>query len=449
MKRLLRCIGRGFAFLISLGALIPTVVEAAPQSKLTAWTTPSAEQLSDVYPEVESLYFDLHRTPELAMHEQQTAAKLAGRAKSLGYDVTTGVGGTGIVAVLHNGPGPKILLRTDMDALPIEENTGLPFASHVVMKSDSGSSIPLAHACGHDIHMSSWIGTARLMATNRDRWHGTLILIGQPAEETGEGAAAMIKDGLLTRFPRPDFALAIHDSANLPVGQVGFTPGYALAAADSVDITIFGVGGHGGRPQDTIDPVVIAARTILALQTIVSRENNPLDPAVITVGTIHGGTKNSIIPGEVKLQLTVRTYKPEVRKRLLASIERVAKGEALAGGAPREPLVKVTPAANAMYNDPALTKRLVATLRGVLGQANVVEVEPTMVFEDFAEFNLAGIPSADFWVGAVKPENFAAAQKSGAPLPQLHSAAWAPDYAPTLKMAMTVETTELLELLGH
>jgi len=432
-----------------LSAWILSAGASAAQSNSAAWTTPSAEQVTAVYPETESLYFDLHRTPELAMHEQQTAAKLAERAKSMGYEVTTGVGGTGVVAVLRNGPGPKILLRTDMDALPIEEKTNLPFASHVVMKSDSGTSTPVAHACGHDIHMASWIGTAKLMATNRHRWHGTLILIGQPAEETGEGAAAMIKDGLLTRFPKPDFALAIHDSAVLPVGQVGFTPGYALAAADSVDITIFGVGGHGGRPQNTIDPVVIAARTVLALQTIVSRENNPFDPVVITVGTIHGGTKNSIIPDEVKLQLTVRTYKPEVRKHVLSAIERVAKGEALAAGTPKEPLVKVTPAANAMYNDPELTKRLVAKLRGVLGQDNVVEVEPTMVFEDFAEFNLAGIPSADFWVGAVKPDTFAAAQRSGAPLPQLHSATWAPDYAPTLKMAMAVETTELLELLGH
>ncbi len=259
----------------------------------------------------------------------------------------------------------------------------------------------------------------------------------------------MIKDGLLTRFPRPDFALAIHDNPNQPVGLVGFTPGYAMAAADSVDITIFGVGGHGGRPQSTIDPVVIAARTVLALQTIVSRENNPLDPDVITVGTIHAGTKNSITPDEVKLQLTVRTYKPDVRKRVLAAIERVAKGEALASGAPKEPLVKVTPAANATYNDPDLMKRLVARLRGVLGPANVVEVEPVMIFEDFAEFKLAGIPSVDLWVDAVKPESFAATQQSGTPLPQLHSAAWAPDYAPTLKMAMTVETSELLELLGH
>ena len=424
-------------------------LSTAGQTKSANWTTPSADQVNAIYPEVESLYLDLHRTPELAMHEQQTAAKLAERMKALGYEVTTGVGGTGIVAVLRNGPGSTVLLRTDMDALPIEEATGLPFASHVVVKSDSGTSVPVMHACGHDIHMSSWVGTAKLMAANRDRWHGTLILIGQPAEETGEGAPAMIKDGLFTRFPKPDFALAIHDSANQPVGQVGFTPGYALAAADSVDITIYGRGGHGGRPQNTIDPVVIAARTILALQTIVSRENNPFDPVVITVGTIHGGTKNSIIPDEVKLQLTVRTYKPEVEKRVLASIERMAKGEAMAAGAPKDPLLKITHAANATYNDPEMTKRLVTSLRGVLGPANVVEIEPTMVFEDFAEFNLAGIPSADFWVGAVEPGRFADAQKSGAPLPQLHTAAWAPDYVPTLKMAIVVETTELLELLGH
>jgi len=421
---------------------------ALAQSRSGIWTTPSAEQVNAVYPEVESLYFDLHRAPELAMHEQQTSAKLAERVKALGYEVTTGVGSTGVVAVLRNGVGPTVLLRTDMDALPIEEKTGSPFASHVVVKSDSGTSIPVMHACGHDIHMSSWVGTAKLMATNRDRWHGTLILIGQPAEETGEGAVAMIKDGLLTRFPKPDFALAIHDSAILPVGQVGYTPGYALAAADSVDITIFGRGGHGGQPQDTVDPVVIASRTVLGLQSIVSRENNPLDPVVITVGTIHGGSKNSIIPDEVKLQLTVRSYKPEVRKRLLASIERVAKGEALAGGSPQEPSIKVTPAANAMYNDPALTKRLVAALSHVLGERNVIQVEPKMVFEDFAEFNLAGIPSADFWVGAVNPEKFAAAQQSGTPLPQLHSAMWAPDYAPTLRTVMTVEMTELLELRG-
>ena len=432
-----------------LSACVLAACSASAQTKPAAPAAPSAEEVNAIYPEVESLYLDLHRTPELSLHEQQTAAKLAERAKALGYEITTGVGGTGVVAVLRNGAGRTVLLRTDMDALPVEEKTGLPYASHVVVKTDSGASIPVMHACGHDIHMSSWFGAAKWMATNRNWWHGTLILVAQPAEETGEGAIAMIKDGLFTRFSKPDFALAIHDSPNQPVGQVGYTPGYAMASADSVDVTVFGRGGHGGQPQNTVDPVVIAARTVLALQTIVSRENNPLDPAVITVGAIHGGTKYNIIPDEVRLQLTVRSYKPEVRKRLLASIERVAKGEALAGGAPREPLVKVTPTANSMYNDPMLTKRLVAALGRVLGPANVVEVEPKTVFEDFAEFSLAGIPSADFWVGAVNPDKFAAAQKAGTPLPPLHSSEWAPDYPPALKTAITVETAELLELLEH
>jgi hippurate hydrolase len=420
---------------------------AAAQTKPIAWTAPSAEQVNAIYPEVEAFYLDLHRNPELSLQEQQTAAKLAARMKALGYDVTTGVGGTGVVAVLRNGQGATVLLRTDMDALPVDEKTGLPYASQVVVKNDSGAAVPVMHACGHDLHMASWFATGKLMATNRQRWQGTLILIGQPAEEIGAGASAMLKDGLFTRFPKPEFALAIHDDASLPAGQVGYTSGYTMASSDSVDITIFGRGGHGAQPQNTIDPIVIAARTVLALQTIVSRENNPLDPAVITVGTIHGGTKNNIIPDEVKLELTVRSYKPEVRKQLLASIERVAKGEAIAGGAPREPLVNVAPAANATHNDPELTKRLASALRNTLGQANVVEIPPKMVFEDFSEFSLAGVPSAIFAVGGVEPATFAAARQSGAPLPGLHSSLWAPDREPTLKTAITVETTALLELL--
>jgi len=430
------------------GSCLLMAAGAAAQTKPTAWTAPSGEQVNAIYPDVETLYLDLHRNPELSLHEQQTAAKLAERMKALGYEVTTGVGGTGVVAVLRNGQGPTVLLHTDMDALPVEEKTGLPYASQIRVKSDSGTTVPVMHACGHDVHMSSWFGTAKLMATNRQRWHGTLILISQPAEEIGSGAAAMLKDGLFTRFPKPDFALAIHDDASLPAGQVGYTPGYTMASSDSVDITIFGRGGHGAEPQNTVDPIVIAARTVLALQTIVSRENNPRDPAVITVGTIHGGTKNNIIPDEVKLQLTVRSYKPEVRKHLLASIERVARGEALAGGAPREPLVKIEPAANATYNDPELTKRLVTALRNTLGQANLVEVVPRMVFEDFSEFSLAGVPSVIFWVGGVERAKFTAAQQSGTPLPGLHSSLWAPDREPTLKTAITAETAELLELLG-
>ncbi len=429
-----------------LGLLFLSSAVLFAQNKPAAWV-PTVEQVNAVYPEIEAFYFDLHRNPELSLHERQTSAKLAAKAKALGYEVTTGVGGTGVVAILRNGKGPTVLYRTDMDALPVEEKTNLPYASHVVFKNDAGVAVPVMHACGHDIHMASWVGTAKLMAENRQQWHGTLVMIGQPAEETVQGASAMLKDGLLTRFPKPDFAVAVHDESVLPAGQIGYTSGYAMAAVDSVEITIFGRGGHGAQPQNTVDPIVIGARTVLALQTIVSRENDPLDPAVITVGSFQGGTKSNIIPDEVKLQITVRSYKPEVRKHLLASIQRIAKAEAEAGGAPREPLVKVTTGTNATYNDPALTKRVVTTLSGAIGASSVVEIPPKMVSEDFSEFGQAGIPSTIFFIGAVEPGKFAEAQKSGAVLPGLHSSLWAPDYQPTLKTAVRAETAVLVDLL--
>ncbi len=424
-------------------ALLSTV--ALSQSKPNTWT-PSAAQIDAVYPEVETLYLDLHRNPELSLHEVQTSAKLAQRAKALGYEVTTGVGGTGIVAVLRNGAGPTVLFRTDMDALPVEEKTGLPYASHATTKNDAGVAVPVMQACGHDIHMSSWFGTAKLMAANKDRWKGTLIMIGQPAEELVVGAAAMLKDGLFTRFPKPDFAVAVHDDP-LPAGQVGFTSGFTMASSDTVEITIFGRGGHGAQPQYAIDPIVIASRTVVALQTIVAREVNPLDPAVITVGTFHAGTKSNIIPDDAKLQITVRAYKPEVRQHLLAAIERIAKGEAAAAAATREPEVKVTLGTNATYNNPELTAKVVAVLRGALGPSNIVEIPPKMVSEDFSEYGLAGVPAVLFYVGAVDPAKFAAAQKSGAILPGLHSSLWAPDYPPTLKTALKAETAALVNLL--
>ena len=383
------------SLLFPLAVLASTLTLA--QTK-TAWT-PSAAQIDAIYPEVETLYLDLHRNPELSLHEHQTAAKLAERAKALGYEVATGVGGTGVVAELKNGAGPTVLFRTDMDALPVEEKTGLPYASHVVTKNDAGVTVPVMQACGHDIHMSSWFGTAKLMATNKDRWKGTLILIGQPAEELVMGAAAMMKDGLFTRFPKPDFALAVHDDP-LPAGQIGFTSGYTMASSDTAEITIFGRGGHGAQPQNAIDPIVIGARTVIALQTIVARETNPLDPAVITVGSFHAGTKSNIIPDNANLQITVRAYKPEVRKHLLEAIARIAKAEAQAAGAPREPEIKITPGTNATYNNPELTARIVKVLRGALGETNVVEIPAKMVSEDFSEFNLAGIPSTMFYAGS-------------------------------------------------
>lgn len=409
---------------------------------------PALAPLDSLYPDLEKFYIDLHRTPELSRHEEKTAAKVAARLKALGYEVTTGIGGTGVVAILRNGAGPTVLLRTDLDALPVEEKTGLSYASVVTAKDDSGATVPVMHACGHDVHMTSLVGAAALLARAKDRWRGTLFLIGQPAEETGGGALGMLKDGLFTRFPKPDFAIALHDKATVPAGKIVYTPGYAFANVDSVNVTIYGRGGHGATPHLTVDPIVIAARTVLALQTIVSREENPLDPAVMTVGSIHGGAKHNIIPDEVKLLITVRTYKEEVRRRILASIERIAKAEAAAAVAPRPPKVEVTEGTPATYNDPALTRRIAAALAKAFGEANVVEGQPLMVGEDFSEYGRAGVPALQFEIGAVNPAKYEAAQKNGTPLPSLHSSEFAPDREPTIRMGVSSLTVAALELLG-
>lgn len=406
------------------------------------------DELHAMTPDVESLYIDLHKNPELAFSEYATAGKLADRMKALGYEVTTGVGRTGVVAILRNGPGPTVMLRTEMDALPVQEKTGLSFASSVVTKNAAGDVIPVMHACGHDIHMSAWVGTARLMADNRGLWHGTLMLVGQPAEEIVQGSAAMLKDGLFTRFPKPDYALSMHDESTLPSGQVGYHPAYFRAAADTVTITIFGQGGHGAAPHDTIDPIVIAARVVMALQTVVSRENNPMDPVVITVGSIHGGTQANIIPDQVKLQLTVRTFSEAVRNRVHAAIVREVKGEALAANAPREPLIDVRRGVDAVYNDPQLTERMVHALRAAMGPQAVVEMPAKMTSEDFANYGLAGTKAVLLHVGAVEPARLEQSRKSGVPLPGPHSPQWAPEYKPTLQAAITAETVILLDLLG-
>ena len=413
---------------------------------LAGWA--SVPGLDSIYPELDAFYIDLHQSPELSKQEEKTAAKLADRLGRLGYQVTTGVGGNGVVAVMRNGSGPTLMLRADMDALPVLENTGLPYASKAVGKGSAGTAVPVMHACGHDVHMTSLLGAATLLSRMKDRWSGTLLLIGQPAEETGTGAEAMLKDGLYTRFPKPNFAVSLHDSADLPSGQIGYTPGFALASVDSVDIVIFGRGGHGAYPHRTVDPIVIAARTVLALQTIVARENNPLDPAVVTVGSIHGGSKHNVIPDEVKLQLTVRTYKDEVRKKVLSAIERIAKAEASAAGATKEPKVTVSESIGATYNDPALTKRIVGILSKEIGAANVVEKPPVMGGEDFGAFGRAGVPAMQFAVGAVEPQKYKKAMAEGTPLPTLHSSEFAPDRERTLRTGVTSLTVIALDLLA-
>ena len=406
-----------------------------------------AAEVDAIYSQSETLYIDLHRHPELSLHEQQTAAKLAAGLRGLGYAVTPGVGRTGVVGILKNGDGPVVMLRTELDALPVEEKTGLPYASTVRTKDDNGVDVGVMHACGHDIHMASWMGTARIMASTRTRWRGTLMLIGQPAEEDGDGAKAMLADGLFTRFPRPDYAVAVHDDARDAAGLIGYHAGPLLANVNSVKITIFGRGGHGARPESTVDPIVIAARTVLALQTIVSRETSPFDPAVITVGSIHGGTRPNIIPGEVNLELTVRSLSEEVRQHLLSAIERIAKAEAAAAGAPREPRVEVSEGGYALVNDPATTQRVAAALVRELGPQQVRDTPPEMVSEDFSEFQRAGVPTLMLRVGAVERSTYDAAMKTGAALPSLHSALFIPDREPTIKAAVAAEVIMLRELM--
>jgi amidohydrolase len=405
-------------------------------------------------------YKTLHAAPELSHHEEKTATFFANQLRALGYTVTEHLGkyekpewsGYGVVAVMKNGAGPTVLLRTELDALPVDEKTGLVYASHVKTKNDAGQEVSVMHACGHDIHITNMLGTAKMLSEMKDRWSGTLVLIGQPAEEVIDGARAMLRDGLYDRFPKPDYVIGLHDSADLEAGKVGVTPGYAMASSTSVDIKIRGLGGHGARPESTKDPIVVAAQVVLALQTIVSREDSPLDPVVVTVGSIHGGTKHNIIPDEVDLQLTVRAYKEDVRKRVLASIERITKGIAIAAGIPddRAPIVKFsdTQFTSATYNDPQLTERLAAIFARSLGQENVVKLEPVMMSEDFGYLSLGQkIPATLFTLGAVDPARVKQSKESGTPLPSLHSALFQPLPEPTLRTGIKAMTAAVLELM--
>jgi hippurate hydrolase len=403
-------------------------------------------------------YRNLHTTPELSHREEKTSAFVAGELRKLGFTVTERIGkfqnaqwnGYGVVAVMKNGPGPTVLVRTELDALPVEEKTGVAYASQVKTKNDAGVEVSVMHACGHDMHMTSFLGTAKMLTELKSRWSGTLIMLGQPAEETGDGANAMLRDNLYTNFPKPDFAIALHDKPELETGKVGYTPGYAMASATSIDIKIRGVGGHGSAPETTKDPIVVAAQVVMALQTIVSRENSPLDPAVVTVGSIHGGTRYNIIPDEVNLQLTVRTYKEDVRKRILASIERIVKGVAMTAGIPedRAPVVKVSEGTGSTYNDPQLIERLVGVFTRALGEENVMKMPPMMASEDFGYFSMdQKIPATIFWLGASDPAKVKASRESGVALPGLHSALFAPVPEPTLRTGVKAMTSAVLDLM--
>ncbi len=413
---------------------------------VTYGQTSSLKEADSVYPEAQAFYVDLHEHPELSSHETQTAEKLAQRLRGAGYEVTEHVGNTGIVALLRNGDGPTIMLRTELDALPVEEKTGLPYASKVHAKDDAGHDVPVMHACGHDVHMASLLGTAEVMARTKSTWHGTLMLIGQPAEESIGGAEGMLAAGLFTRFPKPDVAVALHVSNEFPAGMVAITPGVYNTNSDSVRIMIYGKGGHGAMPQSTIDPIVIAARTILSLQTIASREVRPGEMAVVTVGYIHAGTKNNIIPDQAEMGLTIRTFKPDVRKQVLAAISRIAKAEAAAAGATREPSVDRYEGTDLVYNNPELAERLRTALQSSLGKSNVLISEPITPSEDFSYFVEQGVPGFYFSLGGADPQKFAEARASGSRLPSNHSPLFAPDADPAIHTGIAAEVAVLRNL---
>jgi amidohydrolase len=396
-------------------------------------------------PELVELYRHFHAHPELSFMEKETAARLAKELQAAGAEVTEGVGQTGVVGVLKNGPGRTVLLRTDLDALPVTEQTGLSYASQVKVKAEAGET-GVMHACGHDIHITNLIAAARWLAGHKDQWKGTLIFLGQPAEERGGGAKKMLDDGLFTRFPKPDYCLALHCDAELATGRVGVRGGYALANVDSVDITLVGRGGHGAYPHTTIDPIVMAAQLVLSLQTIVSREIKPIEPCVITVGSIHGGTKHNIIGNDCHLQITVRSYSDEVRQQLHDAIVRRARGVAVGAGAP-EPKIEFTEGTPAMFNDEKLAARLREVFVRELGAGNIDDPEPSMGGEDFSQYGRAGVPILMFRLGTIEPKRLARMKELGQPPPSLHSPLYYPDAEPTLVTGVQTTVAATLELL--
>lgn len=434
---------------------------------LLALSRPAAGADTDVaglvdhdLPGLVAYYKALHASPELSRQEAQTSAQLATELKAAGYQVTEHLGkylvpaykGYGVVGLMKNGAGPTVLIRADMDALPVAEKTGLPYASTKRTKNEAGVDIPVMHACGHDVHVTSLIGVARVMAKLKDRWSGTLVLLGQPAEETIDGAEALIRDGLYDKIPKPDVALALHVMPSTPAGTIGITSGFALATSTQMDVLVRGVGGHGSQPQDAKDPVVLAANIIMQLQTIVAREISPFDQAVLTVGTIHGGTKRNIIPDEVKLELNLRAYKEEVRQHMIEAVARISRAAALGAGMPEErlPIVHVleNEFAPALMNDPALTQRLKPAFERALGPANVREVPPIMASEDFGRLGLDGkIPVMMFFVGSISPEALAESARTGVPVPINHSPLYAPIPEPAIRTGVVAMSAAALDLL--
>jgi len=435
------------AVCISHGPARAADVKARPRVDLAGAVDQHIQQAA---PDWLNYYKDLHRNPELSLKEAESAKKLARRLEAAGYKVTTGVGGHGVVGVLANGKGPTVLIRGDMDALPIVEQTKLPYASQVTVEGTDGQKVGVMHACGHDVHQTCLAGTAEVLAALKDRWSGTVVAIGQPAEEIGKGALAMITDGLFERFPKPDYCISLHVAHILPAGVIGYTPGWALANVDSVDIVIHGRGGHGSRPHQAIDPIVTAAHVITALQTVESRRLDPVEAGVITVGSIHAGSKHNIIPDDARLEITVRSFSEETRKTLLDGIREVTINTCRAMGCPRDPDIHLradefTPAS---FNDPELSKQAAQVLAQILGASAVIEIKPVMGGEDFGRYaSHLKVPGFMFWLGSIGQDRFDASLKPGAePLPALHSSQYWPEAEPTIATGVRSLTSLALSL---
>ncbi|UAL44163.1 amidohydrolase [Shewanella inventionis] len=413
------------------------------------------QSVAQALPKLEKLYLHLHQHPELSYQEKATSERMAAELKQLGFEVTANFGGYGVVGILQNGEGPVVMIRADTDGLPIVEQTGKDYASTVTTVDANNNTVGIMHGCGHDIHMTSLIGAAEQLVKHKADWQGTLMMVAQPAEEVGGGAKAMLKQGLFSQFPTPDSIIGLHVSASIPAGKVGTVSGYALANVDSVDISIKGKGGHGAYPHATVDPVVLAARTVLALQTIVSREVSPLEPNVVTVGSIHGGSKHNIISDEVKLQLTLRSYNPEVREQQIAAIKRITAGIAMSAGLPDElaPVVYVhdDETIPSTYNDPILATMVKASIEAELGSDNVLIAPPVMAGEDFGLYGLTPEkrPITLFWLGGVNPKQYQASIDSGEALPSLHSSQFAPDYSLTIRTGVRAMTKSAMDLFNQ
>ncbi len=429
--------------------LLPTILALATAPSRAKDNGADGPWLDASLGDLVGLYKHLHTHPELSYHEVETAKRVADELRQAGAEVTEGVGQHGVVGVLRNGDGPTVLVRSDLDALPVTEATGLPYASRITTKDGGGKAVGVMHACGHDIHMTCLVGTARWLGSHKDRWKGTVILIGQPAEEMIGGAEKMLADGLYERFPKPDAALALHVAHDLETGRVGYTSGPALASATAVDVIVRGKGGHGAMPNNSVDPIVLSALLVLDLQTIVSREISPIEPAVVSVGSIHGGTKHNIIPAEVHLQLTLRAYNESVRSQLIEGIRRRAEALATAHRAPA-PTVTVGESTPPTINTPSLVAKVVPALEETLGTTNVVQVEPTMGAEDFGLFSRDGVPIFMFRLGSIPPDRVVKSKgEHGDSLPSLHSPLYSPDPEPTIRTGIRAMTSAVVRLLPH